>query len=597
MAEPMIQKTFKEIANPNRDNEHRVARDAVFTDAMAARHKAVEEHKQATAEVLIQLTTCGVAVGFLSEKVNDLREVLDVEKNFSFREALGYSAPEFKDPRRAASLALRHQTALFAQSIIATADSNPFSVDARFHFIQEMQGHVQKFKETFARTEINESRKIFSGLTDKFLAMCQSVEDLDPSNQVDVARMRLMTNALKSYAKFSMGSDTIQYRLLSGEDTQVPFAAFCSEFERLTMEMIHKIIDQGPGTPPAFAKIHENFRKKISELHEEPPFKVGNQESAILQYFSLTESLRLPDLEPGARALYAEDAELLLLEILDFNRRDRQVAVKALHKLGKSLGRELIPENVDDAYWQTLEGNFAIALGAPLEAKPVKEALEPYVKDIGRRAIGVNVPLLERQLRQGSVEKTVMALSTVIPDRELVTGILATNPQIFLEFQNDTETFRKFVKDLGNVMPIAKRAIAAGHEVSPRQLATSEAIVIFKEQRKQADQFRAAKQECLEQLRGMGFEDPDFALRVLRHGTFNRGTYTAVSARTFDDFARKSVEPSQRINVPECRKALFKAGLLEHSKGDNLVLSRNAPGELGKMITWMRNNPPSADIA
>jgi hypothetical protein len=597
MAVPMIQKTFKEIVNPNRDMEFSSARSSILAEAAAQKREAVEGHKLAVADALVKVTTCGVASSFLAEKLQDVREVLRLERAFTFKDALSYEPSTFIDPKRQSSTTLKKMASELARGAVEVADQGTFSIESRFRFINEMQKHFDGFKGSFARKELEDCRAVFSKICDKFLSVCASVDAIYPASNENAQKMRAMTNALKAYSKYEMGSETIQYQLDPHSQTRAPMGEFFQEFEKVSMALVDQIIEEAPAQPPAFSRIHETFRKRISQLDVDSSVEMGHHESMILRYFSMVESLRNPHLEASARTLYAEDAELLALEILDFNRRDRNLAVKALHKLGKSLGTELVPETVDDAYWQALEGNFAAAIAAPLEEKPVKEALAPYVRDIGRRAVGIKINVLERQLRPGTIERAVAALSAAVPEKDLVVDIFSANPKLFLDYQNCPEAFSRFVADLSSIMPTVFAAKAAGQEILPAQLATSEDIAFLQERLERVERFKTARQECLSVLSSLGFEDPEFAFTVLRRGPLVKGVYHTVSARTFDEFAKKAVEPSDRIDVPKCREALFKAGLLEHSSGDGLALPRNLSGDKGKMILWIRSNLPSADIA
>jgi hypothetical protein len=204
---------------------------------------------------------------------------------------------------------------------------------------------------------------------------------------------------------------------------------------------------------------------------------------------------------------------------------------------------------------------------------------------------------LEKTVIDGTVEKTIAAVSAVVSDRDLAISIISSNPKLFVDFQEDTKAFLRFTELLRAALPKVEAARVQGRTTLPGQLSSSEAIVRWTEGEGRVDAFRAKKGEMVQVLRTLGFAEPELALTVLRAGCLNRGNYIAVSARTFDDFARKELEKSQQHPVAALRAQLVRAGLLVEGRGGQLTLASGVEGDRKKLLTWIRSNLPTSDLA
>ena len=592
----------RETLNPNRDAEFAAARAPIRESTLLKVREAQKAYVDARGETIVSLANLGFAASFLSAHVSDIRHIKSLKEGFSYRAAAKYT-PKDGEAIQVDSVAMeafKFATARLVQERTANSWRYCNSLQSHGLYIAQLEKTFEDIKVEFIKATSEECRARCLGMSEKMTELGARVRSLLPSLQPKVAQLFSCATALKTYALESLGAPTVSYDEVTTQGPQtktVPTDEFFARVEKAALDLTRVALNELPERAPAIQAILKHHGQAVAEQLEERPYSFTVDESLVLQHFSLKESLDNRKLEPAARRDYTELAEIVALSLVDLNRRDRAVAVKNLHRIGKQVGWDIIPAGIDDAYWQTLDVAAPAPAARAEDYQPVKQALAPFLKDFMLRTSGMKPAQLEKTVIEGTVEKTIAAVSAVVMDRDLAISIISSNPKLFVDFQEDTKAFLRFTELLRAALPKVEAARVQGRTTLPGQLSSSEAIVRWTEGEGRVDAFRAKKGEMVQVLRTLGFAEPELALTVLRAGCLNRGKYIAVSARTFDDFARKELEKSQQHPVAALRAQLVRAGLLVEGRGGQLTLASGVEGDGKRLLTWIRSNLPTSDLA
>ena len=592
----------RETLNPNRDAEFAAARAPIRESTLLKVREAQKAYVDARGETIVSLANLGFAASFLSAHVSDIRHIKSLKEGFSYRAAAKYT-PKDGEAIQVDSVAMeafKFATARLVQERTANSWRYCNSLQSHGLYIAQLEKTFEDIKVEFIKATSEECRARCLGMSEKMTELGARVRSLLPSLQPKVDQLCSCATALKTYALESLGAPTVSYDEVTTQGPQtktVPTDEFFARVEKAALDLTRVALNELPERAPAIQAILKHHGQAVAEQLEERPYSFTVDESLVLQHFSLKESLDNRKLEPAARRDYTELAEIVALSLVDLNRRDRAVAVKNLHRIGKQVGWDIIPAGIDDAYWQTLDVAAPAPAARAEDYQPVKQALAPFLKDFMLRTSGMKPAQLEKTVIEGTVEKTIAAVSAVVMDRDLAISIISSNPKLFVDFQEDTKAFLRFTELLRAALPKVEAARVQGRTTLPGQLSSSEAIVRWTEGEGRVDAFRAKKGEMVQVLRTLGFAEPELALTVLRAGCLNRGKYIAVSARTFDDFARKELEKSQQHPVAALRAQLVRAGLLVEGRGGQLTLASGVEGDGKRLLTWIRSNLPTSDLA
>ena len=411
-----------------------------------------------------------------------------------------------------------------------------------------------------------------------------------------------------------------------------PLAAATQELlARVTALADRLEVESSQGSTGAIQSGREKFAKQtLRELEPEAiTVSLRSDVRAIATYFSLGEQIaqvqselarqdsasgrshgtssaeRAPGracsdtLNPPPRAVLVESLKHLTSEqaalsekIVALSRKDRLEASKELKKLGKDLGFQPLPADIE-GYWQSIgsQAHKAALVQQVRSQSSSLEALAPYLKRHKRtqlneeRARGI-----EQKVAAEDVRAADIALERVCPNAELRRGILSSNPALFIESLERPADFQAFARCLDLVLPRVCAALDAGRTVTIDDISSIESIHRWLEAEQKVDALEKSRLETEAILSKHGLENPTFVLAVLCRGGLVRGSFGDVSEETFDTNARNVLPAGRKKDASAIRSALVKAGLLIRSKGGKISYPKRLEGELGKVLLWARDN-------
>ncbi len=323
--------------------------------------------------------------------------------------------------------------------------------------------------------------------------------------------------------------------------------------------------------------------------------------------------LSLPQNLEAQREIFAAEVEALRNETAQLRRKilaldpeAREKACSELHRAGKALGRPMIPDGVDESFWQQSTMKVVVEENTPAEQVTVvsvpnsvlvSQLLSPYLK--GHKRPEANQERARDILTIVSPETihtAIAELSEVCPGVELRDAILASNPALFIDRHRNPDAFRTYLLCLEIVAPKLVAALESGAEVSVDQFSSIESIERWLEGEQRKEAFLAEKAEIESALADFGLEEPQLALSVLRNGCFHRGSYIRLSTQNFAKNA--AADGYSAREILDIARSLDRCGLLSfESRQGPIELAATGGPEVRKILSWVRLNLPPSDPA
>jgi hypothetical protein len=591
----------RDLLTPRRDAAFEALCAPIRDTTLRKVREAQNAYDTARSEAVATLSHVGFGASFVLVGLGEIAGIKGLKEEFPYKEAATYT-PKDGEAMEAPSLpiaAFKLTAAHCVQSCASNSSKFCDSLNSHGRYFAQLESAFEEMKAAFIKSNLEPWRALCLEISADVSTLGAGVLTLVPSHQSKVEQLGLLATALSRYARESLGAPKVTYDEVTARGLQpktVPTAMFLERIQEVVLDLLKTTSSELPKRAPAIQDILKRHGEVVAELPVEQPSRLTADQSLILRHFSLRESLENTKLEPMARREYLELAEIVALSIVELTRKDRADAVKHLYRLSKQVGWNLIPDGIDESYWATLH----VAAPAPAAREecyqPVKEALAPFLKGGTIRMKGITPGQLEKFVREGTVEKTIAALTAVVQDQPLSIAILSSNPQLFVDFQNDVRSFLRFTQLLQEALPKVEAASSQGRPPLPARLSSSDAILGWMEGERRIDEFRATKAAMVEVLRDLGFTEPELALIVLRAGCLKRGSYITVSMRTFDDFAKKAIPTEHQHKVSAIREKLVRVGLIEQGHGNQMALSSRTEGDTKTLLRWIKVNLPTADL-
>lgn len=201
--------------------------------------------------LVAELTKCHEETAVLGPLIQELNSVSQLERTFSFRDALAFSASSQGDPGDLAVQALKGKIALALQNLQRQAGTicrSPEELDA---FMSRLERQFQEIQKTLIHQERRQCADKLDGLCDRLDVVICTLACFPSRARQHEACLSVMSKTLRAYAKESLGESSIRIGGQEGteradmpEGASMSISEFLNLLDNLTVETLHVFLDQ-----------------------------------------------------------------------------------------------------------------------------------------------------------------------------------------------------------------------------------------------------------------------------------------------------------------------------------------------------------------